>query len=117
MATLNHAIFQKLCYYLRIFEIWDFQKSDPIFKKDVSLLIQYKENNLKENVQAGKFIKSGLQKCIEKFSMQPNQNSHSMCHSFEELNNFFTKDKIKVTQLFKKWVWFCSIGKSLDLVW
>ena len=99
VAALNYALAQNLCTYQKIFEIWDFQKSGPIFKKVVSLLINYKENNLKDDVPAGKFIKSGLQKCFGKFSMRPKQNSHSMCHSFEELNGLLTKDRIKVTNI------------------
>ena len=44
---MNFALTNGLCYIEEYLEIWDFEKSGFIFKEFVSLLINFKENSLK----------------------------------------------------------------------
>ena len=70
---MNFALTNGLCYIEEYLEIWDFEKSGFIFKKFVSLLINFKENSLKNDEPAGKLVKIGLQTSFGKLSSRPNE--------------------------------------------
>ena len=71
--AMNFALTNGLCYIEEYLEIWDFEKSGYIFKKFVSLLINFKENSLKNDEPAGKLVKIGLQTSFGKLSSRPNE--------------------------------------------
>ena len=70
---MNFALSNGLCYIDKYLEIWDFEKSRFISKKFVSLLIDFKENSLKNDEPARKLIKIGLQSSFGKLSSRPNE--------------------------------------------
>ena len=97
--TMNFALDNGFIESITLLEVWSFETASPIFRKFVSLLIQYKENALKNDVQAGKLIKNALQCSFGKLATKPNIDKNSNCHNFRELNEFLLRDKIKVTNI------------------
>ena len=96
---MNFALSNGLCYIEEYLEIWDFDKSGFIFKKFVSLLINFKENSLKNDEPAGKLVKIGLQTSFGKLSSRPNEKGNFFCTSFKELNDLFLNKKYNVTNV------------------
>ena len=96
---MNFALTNGLCYIEEYLEIWDFEKSGFIFKKFVSLLIDFKENSLKNDKPAGKLIKVGLQSSFGKLSSRPNEKGNFFCTSFKELNGHFLNKNYNVTNV------------------
>ena len=97
--TINFAFTNGFIDSMTILEVWSFEKASPIFRKFVSVLIQYKENALKNDLQAAKLIKSALQCSFGKLAMKPNTDKNTKCHNFRELNDLLLKDKITVTNI------------------
>ena len=97
--AMNFALTNGLCYIEEYLEIWDFEKSGYIFKKFVSLLINFKENSLKNDEPAGKLVKIGLQTSFGKLSSRPNEKGNFFCTSFKELNDLFLNKKYNVTNV------------------
>ena len=54
---MNFALTNGLCCIEEYLEIWDFEKSGYIFKKFVSLLINFKENSLKNDALSIKSLR------------------------------------------------------------
>ena len=97
--AMNYALSNDLCVIEEILEIWDFEKAGFIFKKFVSLLIDLKENALKNDKEAAKFIKVGLQSSFGRMSMRPNEKGHFFCTNFKELNDHFLNKNYNVTNV------------------
>ena len=97
--TMNFAWNNGFIDSITALEVWSFEKASPIFRKFVSLLIQYKEDALKNDVQAAKLVKTALQCSFGKLASKPNIDKNSKCHNFRVLNDFLLRDKIKVTNI------------------
>ena len=90
VQALNFALKNKFIELIKIFEIWDHEKEEPVFQKFVNILLDLKENVLKDK-SSQKFIKHGLQMSFGKLSTNPNEKKQFWCKNFKELNEVFLK--------------------------
>ena len=97
--TMNFAWNNGFIDSITPLEVWSFETASPIFRQFVSLLIQFKEDALKNDLQAAKLVKNALQCSFGKLATKPNTDKSAKCHNFSELNGFLLKDKIKVTNI------------------
>ena len=97
--TMNFAWNNGFIDSITPLEVWSFETASPIFRQFVSLLIQFKEDALKNDLQAAKLVKNALQCSFGKLATKPNTDKNAKCHNFSELNGFLLKDKIKVTNI------------------
>ena len=90
VQALNFAMKNKFIELIQIFEIWDHEKEEPVFQKFVNVLLDLKENVLKDK-SSQKFIKHGLQMSFGKLSTNPNHKKQFLCKDFNQLNDVFVK--------------------------